>query len=48
MHYGIRYLRIISKILLDTLSEYGDIKEPDLGDEVRENIELYKQQLENE
>lgn len=39
---------IVAKILLDTLSEYGDIKEPDLGDEVRENIELYKQQLENE
>jgi len=39
---------IVAKIMLERLSTYSDIKEPDLEDEVRANIELYKQQLENE
>ena len=41
-----RYL--VAKILLDTLKEYKDIKEPELDDEVKANIEYYKKQLENE
>ena len=41
-----RYL--VAKILLDTLKEYKDIKEPELDDEVKANIECYKKQLENE
>ncbi|MCB0433256.1 MAG: polyphosphate kinase 2 family protein, partial [Mangrovimonas sp.] len=39
---------IVAKILYDTLKEYKDIKEPELDDEIKANIELYKQQLENE
>lgn len=39
---------IVAKTLLDTLKEYKDIKEPELDDEIKANIELYKQQLENE
>jgi PPK2 family polyphosphate:nucleotide phosphotransferase len=39
---------IVAKILLDTLKNYEDIKEPELDDEVKANISLYKQQLENE
>lgn len=39
---------IVAKTLLDTLIEYKDIKEPELDDEIKANIELYKQQLENE
>lgn len=39
---------IVAKILLDTLKTYTDIKEPELDDEVKANINLYKQQLENE
>ncbi|MCB0426430.1 MAG: polyphosphate kinase 2 family protein [Mangrovimonas sp.] len=39
---------IVAKILYDTLKEYKDIKEPELDDEIKANLELYKQQLENE
>lgn len=39
---------IVAKIMLDTLSTYKDIKEPELDDDVKANIELYKQQLNNE
>ena len=39
---------IVARILFDTLSEYTDIVEPELDDEVKANIQLYKQQLENE
>ncbi len=39
---------IVAKIILDTLSAYKDIKEPELDDDVKANIELYKQQLNNE
>jgi hypothetical protein len=34
--------------MLDTLSVYKNIKEPELDDEVKANIERYKQQLNNE
>lgn len=39
---------IVAKILWDTLKEFKDIKEPELDDEIKANLELYKQQLENE
>ncbi|MFD2824207.1 PPK2 family polyphosphate kinase [Lacinutrix iliipiscaria] len=39
---------IVAKIMLDTLKQYSDIKEPELDDEVKANIQLYKQQLNNE
>ncbi|MGB1309128.1 MAG: polyphosphate kinase 2 family protein, partial [Oceanihabitans sp.] len=39
---------IVAKIMLDTLEKYTDIKEPELDDEVKANIELYKQQLNKE
>ena len=39
---------IVAKILLQTLQTYRDIKEPELDDEVKANINLYKEQLENE
>lgn len=39
---------IVAKILYDTLKSYQDIKEPELADEIKANIEVYKQQLNNE
>ncbi|MFD2565325.1 PPK2 family polyphosphate kinase [Aquimarina rubra] len=39
---------IVAKTLYDTLKEYDDIREPELDEETKSNIELYKQQLENE
>lgn len=39
---------IVARILLDTLKTYKDIKEPELDDEVKANIEVYKKQLQNE
>lgn len=39
---------IVAKIMYDTLKMYEDIKEPELEDDVKANIELYKQQLNNE
>ena len=41
-----RYL--VAKILYDTLKTYTDIKEPELPEKEKANIELYKQQLNNE
>ena len=41
-----RYL--VAKILYDTLKTFTDIKEPELDDEVKANIDLYKEQLNNE
>ena len=41
-----RYL--VAKILLDTLKKYDDIKEPELPAKQKANIDVYKQQLENE
>jgi PPK2 family polyphosphate:nucleotide phosphotransferase len=40
-----RYL--VAKTIYDTLKTYTDIKEPELDDEVKANIELYKEQLKN-
>ena len=41
-----RYM--VAKIMYDTLKEYTDIKEPELNDKVKANIELYKEQLNSE
>ncbi|HEX9825277.1 MAG TPA: PPK2 family polyphosphate kinase [Flavobacteriaceae bacterium] len=41
-----RYL--VAKILYDTLKTYTDIVEPELDDEVKKNLKLYKQQLRKE
>lgn len=41
-----RYL--VAKTLYDTLSAYADIKEPELDDDIKANIEAYKTQLQNE
>ncbi len=39
---------IVAKILYDTLKTYNDIKEPELPDNEKANIKLYKKQLEDE
>lgn len=39
---------IVASILLEELSKHKDIKPPELDSEIRANIELYKQQLEEE
>ena len=39
---------IIAKIMLDTLLPYKDIKEPELSDDIKSNLDLYKKQLESE
>ena len=39
---------IVASILLQSLLEYKDIEEPELEPEIRENLELYKQQLQSE
>lgn len=41
-----RYM--VAKIMYETLKTYTDITEPDLDDDIKANIELYKQQLNNE
>lgn len=39
---------IVAKVMYDTLSQYLDIKEPELDDKIKANIELYKQELNSE
>lgn len=39
---------IVAKIMYDTLKEYTDIKEPELDNDIKANLELYRQQLNNE
>ncbi|WP_299315798.1 PPK2 family polyphosphate kinase [uncultured Aquimarina sp.] len=39
---------IVARTLYDTLIKLDDIREPELDEETKSNIELYKQQLENE
>ncbi|MCF8272553.1 MAG: polyphosphate kinase 2 family protein [Flavobacteriaceae bacterium] len=39
---------IVAKIMYDTLSAYTDIKSPEVDGDLKVNLELYKQQLENE
>ncbi len=39
---------IVARILYDTLKTYSDIQEPELDDDIKANLELYKKQLESE
>ncbi len=39
---------IVAKTLYDSLKEYEDIQEPELDEKTKSNLDLYKQQLENE
>lgn len=39
---------IVAKIMYDTLKTYTDIQEPELDDKTKDNLDLYKQQLESE
>ncbi len=39
---------IVARTLYDTLKEYDDIQEPELDEKTKQNLHLYKQQLENE
>lgn len=39
---------IVATILLEELKKYKDVKEPELEDKIKANLEAYKEQLENE
>lgn len=39
---------IVAKIMYETLKQYTDIKEPELDEEIKNNLETYKQKLMNE
>ncbi|MGB5361092.1 MAG: PPK2 family polyphosphate kinase [Eudoraea sp.] len=39
---------IVATILLESLNKYKDIREPELDDKIKANIEIYKSQLEKE
>ena len=39
---------IVANILLQELKKYTDIKEPELDEEVRANLEIYRKQLQSE
>jgi len=39
---------IVASVLLEELKKYTDIVEPELDDEIKANLEMYKEQLENE
>lgn len=39
---------IVARVLLDTLKTYNDIQEPELDDDIKANLELYRKQLESE
>ncbi|TAI49436.1 PPK2 family polyphosphate kinase [Flagellimonas allohymeniacidonis] len=39
---------IVASILLEALKKYKDIEEPELDDEIKANLEVFKQQLEKE
>jgi PPK2 family polyphosphate:nucleotide phosphotransferase len=39
---------IVAKTIFNTLKEYTDIQEPELDDDIKGNLELYKQQLASE
>jgi len=41
-----RYL--VARVLYDTLKTYKDIKEPELDEDIKANLELYREQLKNE
>ena len=39
---------IVASVLLEELKKYEDIKEPELADKIKANLEVYKNQLESE
>jgi len=39
---------IVASILLEELKKYADIQEPELEDKIKANLDMYKEQLENE
>ncbi|TYA65989.1 PPK2 family polyphosphate kinase [Seonamhaeicola marinus] len=39
---------IVAKTMYDVLKTYSDIEEPELDDDIKANLEAYKQQLDNE
>ena len=39
---------IVAKIMHETLSKYSDIQEPELSDKVKDNLEMYIKELNNE
>ena len=39
---------IVASIILQSLKKYKDVKEPELDDEIKANLESFKQQLEKE
>ncbi|WP_273566233.1 PPK2 family polyphosphate kinase [Maribacter halichondriae] len=39
---------IVASIILEELKKYTDIKEPELDDKIKENLELYRNQLQKE
>ncbi|WP_339917598.1 PPK2 family polyphosphate kinase [Yeosuana marina] len=39
---------IVAKIMYDTLKTYTDIQEPELDDDIKANLDMYKKQLESE
>ena len=39
---------IVAKIMYDTLKTYTDIQEPELDDDIKANLDIYKKQLESE
>lgn len=39
---------VVAKILYDTLVKYTDIQEPELDDKIKANLDLYKNELNNE
>ncbi|NMH86495.1 PPK2 family polyphosphate kinase [Flavivirga algicola] len=41
-----RYM--VAKIMYDVLSKYTDIREPELDDKIKENLQQYKEELNNE
>ena len=38
----------MASVLLEELKKYEDIKEPELADKIKANLEVYKNQLESE
>ena len=39
---------IVASILMEALKKYKDIEEPELDDEIKANLEIFKQELEKE
>jgi PPK2 family polyphosphate:nucleotide phosphotransferase len=39
---------IVARIIWEVMQKHTDIKEPELDDKIKDNIKIYKQQLENE